>query len=235
MAERLAGHAQRRTAVGIQPGYNHFGTMHLINSKKGILFVADTLINRHPDEQTLYDIARLSASTVRFFNRTPTIAMLSYSNFGTDTEGSAERVQHVIERMHREYPDLAIDGEMQLNFAMDKELRDEKYPFNMLKGMDVNTCLNHLKVNGKNLYPQVGNNEPIGTHIYIKITKRAMVAQKSVRGIFTLLSSISILALEAFPVRVAAVFFSKTYFWTANIPSVIISNTTAIAAAPGLS
>ena len=67
--------------------------------------------------------------------------MLSYSNFGTDTEGSAERVQHVIERMHREYPDLAIDGEMQLNFAMDKELRDEKYPFNMLKGMDVNTLV----------------------------------------------------------------------------------------------
>ena len=67
--------------------------------------------------------------------------MLSYSNFGTDTEGSAERVQHVIERMHREYPDLAIDGEMQLNFAMDKELRDEKFPFNTIKGMDVNTLV----------------------------------------------------------------------------------------------
>ena len=127
--------------IGIRPGYKHFGTMHLINTKKGILFVADTLINRHPDEDTLYDIARLSASTVRFFNRTPTIAMLSYSNFGTDTEGSAERVQHVIERMHREFPDLAIDGEMQLNFAMDKELRDEKYPFNTIKGMDVNTLV----------------------------------------------------------------------------------------------
>ena len=127
--------------IGIRPGYKHFGTMHLINTKKGILFVADTLINRHPDEDTLYDIARLSASTVRFFNRTPTIAMLSYSNFGTDTEGSAERVQHGIERMHREFPDLAIDGEMQLNFAMDKELRDEKYPFNTIKGMDVNTLV----------------------------------------------------------------------------------------------
>ena len=127
--------------IGIREGYNHFGTMHLINSKKGILFVADTLINRHPDEETLYDIARLSASTVRFFNRTPVVAMLSYSNFGTDTEGSAERVAHVIKRMHQECPDMAIDGEMQLNFAMDKELRDEKYPFNTLKGMDVNTLV----------------------------------------------------------------------------------------------
>ena len=127
--------------IGIREGYNHFGTMHLINTKKGILFVADTLINRHPDEETLYDIARLSASAVRFFNRTPTIAMLSYSNFGTDTEGSAERVHHVIERMHHEFPDLAIDGEMQVNFAMNKDLRDEKYPFNSLKGMDVNTLV----------------------------------------------------------------------------------------------
>ena len=119
--------------IGIRPGYKHFGTMHLINSKKGILFIADTLINRHPDEETLYDIARLSASTTRFFNRTP-------AN-GTDTEGSAENVQRVVERMHREFPDLAIDGEMQVNFAMDKDLRDEKYPFNKLQGMDVNTLI----------------------------------------------------------------------------------------------
>lgn len=127
--------------IGIREGYKHFGTMHLINSKKGILFVADTLINRHPDEEALYDIARLSVETARFFNRTPAIAMLSYSNFGTDTEGSAERMQHVIKRLHNELPDLAIDGEMQLNFAMDKDLRDEKYPFNRLKGLDVNTLI----------------------------------------------------------------------------------------------
>ena len=115
--------------------------MHLVNTKKGILFVADTLVNRHPIEEALYDIARLSASTVRFFNRTPTMAMLSYSNFGTDKDGSALAVQHVVERLHKEQPDLAVDGEMQLNFAMDKELRDEKYPFNTLKGQDVNTLI----------------------------------------------------------------------------------------------
>ena len=115
--------------------------MHLVNTKKGILFVADTLVNRHPDEDALYDIARLSAETVRFFNRTPAMAMLSYSNFGTDQDGSALSIQHVVERLHNENPDLAIDGEMQLNFAMDKELRDEKYPFNRLKGLDVNTLV----------------------------------------------------------------------------------------------
>ena len=130
-----------KEVIGIRPEYKHFGTMHLVNSKKGIYFIADTLINRHPNKEALLDLAKLSASTVRFFNRTPIIAMLSYSNFGTDTVGSPAIVHEVVEQMHREYPDLAIDGEMQLNFAMDKELRDEKYPFTRLKGLDVNTLL----------------------------------------------------------------------------------------------
>ena len=130
-----------KEVIGIREGYNHFGTMHLINSKKGVLYIADTLINRHPDSETLLDIAKLSASTVRFFNRTPVIAMLSYSNFGTDNTGSPVAVHQVVDQMQREFPDLAIDGEMQVNFALDKDLRDDKYPFTRLKGMDVNTLV----------------------------------------------------------------------------------------------
>ena len=130
-----------KEVIGIREGYNHFGTMHLINSKKGVLFIADTLINRHPDSETLLDIAKLSASTVRFFNRTPVIAMLSYSNFGTDNTGSPVAVHQVVDQMQREFPDLTIDGEMQVNFALDKDLRDDKYPFTRLKGMDVNTLV----------------------------------------------------------------------------------------------
>ena len=130
-----------KEVIGIREGYNHFGTMHLINSKKGVLFIADTLINRHPDSETLLDIAKLSASTVRFFNRTPVIAMLSSSNFGTDNTGSPVAVHQVVDQMQREFPDLAIDGEMQVNFALDKDLRDDKYPFTRLKGMDVNTLV----------------------------------------------------------------------------------------------
>ena len=127
--------------IGIRNGYKHFGTMHMINSKKGIFFIADTLINRHPDREALLDIAKLSASTVRFFNRTPVIAMLSYSNFGTDPIGSPANVHQVVAEMQEAYPDLAIDGEMQVNFALDKELRDEKFPFTRLKGLDVNTLI----------------------------------------------------------------------------------------------
>ena len=130
-----------KEVIGIRPPYKHFGTLHLINSKKGIYFIADTLINRHPGREALLDIAKLSASTVRFFNRTPVIAMLSYSNFGTDSTGTPATVHEVVAQMQQDYPDLAIDGEMQLNFAMDRELRDDKYPFTRLKGLDVNTLI----------------------------------------------------------------------------------------------
>ena len=130
-----------KEVIGIRPPYKHFGTLHLINSKKGIYFIADTLINRHPGREALLDIAKLSASTVRFFNRTPVIAMLSYSNFGTDSTGTPATVHEVVAQMQEDYPDLAIDGEMQLNFAMDRELRDDKYPFTRLKGLDVNTLI----------------------------------------------------------------------------------------------
>ena len=130
-----------REVIGTRPGSNTFGTMHMINSKKGIYFIADTLINRHPDKQTMLDIAKLTANTVRFFNRIPAIAMLSYSNFGTDPVGSPAMVHEVVAEMQEQYPDLAIDGEMQVNFALDRELRDEKYPFTRLKGMDVNTLI----------------------------------------------------------------------------------------------
>lgn len=127
--------------IGIRPEYKHFGTMHILNSKKGTFFIADTLINRHPDTEALIDIARLSDHTVRFFNHEPVIAMMSYSNFGTDNTGSPANVHKATEYMQQQYPDLAIDGEMQVKFAMNDKLRDEKYPFTRLKGKVVNTLV----------------------------------------------------------------------------------------------
>lgn len=130
-----------KEVIGIQPGYNHFATMHIINSKKGVFYLSDTLINRHPDKDVLVDVARLSAMTVRFFNDEPKIAMISYSNFGTDENGSPAQVHAAVEEMQTRYPDLAIDGEMQVNFALDNKLRDAKYPFSRLNGKDVNTLV----------------------------------------------------------------------------------------------
>ena len=130
-----------KEVIGIRPEYNHFGTMHILNTKKGVYYIADTLINRHPNQEVLMDIAKLSAMTVRFFNETPNIAMISYSNFGTDEGGSPAMVHAAVEEMQKQYPDLAIDGEMQINFALDKELRDKKYPFSRLNGQNGNTLI----------------------------------------------------------------------------------------------
>ena len=130
-----------KEVIGIKDGYNTFATMHILNTKKGVYYVADTLINRHPDAEVLTDIAKLSKQTVEFFNEEPVMAMLSYSNFGTDEVGSPTRVHQAVEQMQNEFPNLAIDGEMQVNFALDKTLRDDKFPFSRLKGKEVNTLV----------------------------------------------------------------------------------------------
>ena len=130
-----------KEVIGIRPEFNTFATMHILNTQRGTFYLADTLINRHPDQNVLVDIARLAADTVRFFNDEPRIAMISYSNFGTDEKGSPVNVHQAVAEMQRLYPHLAIDGEMQVNFAMDRELRDDKYPFTRLKGKDVNTLV----------------------------------------------------------------------------------------------
>ena len=130
-----------KEVIGIRKDYNTFATMHILNTKKGVFYLADTLINRHPDQNVLYDVARLAAHTVKFFNNDPVIAMISYSNFGTDEIGSPVKVHQAVEKMQQDYPDLPIDGEMQINFALNRELRDDKYPFTRLKGKNVNTLV----------------------------------------------------------------------------------------------
>ena len=130
-----------KEVIGVRPDYSTFATMHILNTKKGVFYLSDTLINRHPDPNVLYDVARLTAHTVRFFNNEPVIAMTSYSNFGTDEIGSPIKVHQAVERMQNDFPDLALDGEMQVNFALNKELRDVTYPFTRLKGKDVNTLV----------------------------------------------------------------------------------------------
>ena len=127
--------------IGIRPTYDHFGAMNIVTCKKGTFFMADTLINRHPSTEVLIDIARLTHDAVKFFAHDPVISMVSYSNFGSDKQGSPLKVHGAIEYLHKNHPEIVVDGEMQVNFALDKKLRDDMYPFNKLKGKDVNTLV----------------------------------------------------------------------------------------------
>ena len=127
--------------IGIRKEFKHFAAMHIINSSKGTFYIADTLVNENPDTDALVDIAKLAATSVRFFNEKPVVSMISHSNFGSSQSDGAWKVRHAVERLHELYPDIPIDGEMQVTFALDNELRDEQYPFTRLKGKTVNTLV----------------------------------------------------------------------------------------------
>lgn len=130
-----------KDVIGIRPCYNHFATMHIMNTKQGTYFLADTSINHNNDTETLVDIARLADSSVKYFAHDPVIAMVSYSNFGTNKEHGPREVHEAVDILHNKYPEIMVDGEMQVNYALNKELRDKTYPFNKLFGKNVNTLV----------------------------------------------------------------------------------------------
>ena len=130
-----------KEVIGIREENSTFGTMHIINSPKGVLYLADTLVNGDPNTDDLVDIAKLASRTVKFFNETPNIALFSYSNFGSDTAPGSLKVKNAVKRVQDEMPELCIDGEMQIGYALNRELRDQKYPFSKLVGKDVNTLV----------------------------------------------------------------------------------------------
>jgi len=149
-----------REIIGVRPEYENFGTMHIINSPRGTLFVADTLINNDPDTDKLVDIAKLASTAVRFFNEQPRIALISHSNFGSDQSEGSRKVREAVAKLHEQMPDLPIDGEMQISTALNKELRDTLYPFNRLKGMDVNTLVFPNLTSARSSYKMIQALEP---------------------------------------------------------------------------
>lgn len=165
-----------REVIGIQDGYDTFCTMHIINTRKGPLFFADTLINPDPSSTDLVDIARLSAKAVRLFNYEPRMAMISYSNFGSAAEPGSIKVEKAVKTLHEQIPDMVVDGEIQIGYALNKDLRDSKWPFSKLAGKDVNTfvypnltsarssykMLQALEVDTEIIGPiQIGLNKPV--------------------------------------------------------------------------
>lgn len=127
--------------VGIKSDINHIAGMYLMMTNKGPIFFSDTTVNPRPDAQTLVDTTLLTAEAVRKFNIEPIIALVSYSNFGSVRSGSPIRVQKAVEILHREHPDLIVDGDIQMNFAINNELRTKMFPFSKLGSRKVNTII----------------------------------------------------------------------------------------------
>jgi len=125
--------------IGVEPGFTTFGTMHIVNSKDGMYFIGDTLVNSSPDSEELVQLTRLMDRQVRLFHTEPHIALVSHSNFGSSDSEESARVHEAVSMLHEKHPEIIADGEIQIRFALDKETRDENWPFSKLFGHDVNT------------------------------------------------------------------------------------------------
>ena len=155
--------------IGPKPNLNHISSMYIVMTKKGPLFFADTTVNLDPDVQTLVETTLLTADEVRKFNIEPIIAMVSYSNFGSvkssEHTKALNRVRQTIDYLHKNHPELIVDGEVQMNFALNKELRSQKFPFTCLENRDVNTIIFPNLTSGNIAYKliqEIGGAEAIG-------------------------------------------------------------------------
>jgi malate dehydrogenase (oxaloacetate-decarboxylating)(NADP+) len=117
------------------------GGMHIVNTKKGPMFFADTVVNPNPTAEELAEITVLAARAVRHFGYEPVVALLSNSNFGTDTEPDSVKMAQAVKILHESQPELLVEGEMKADTALDVNLRREYYPFNKLGDREVNTLI----------------------------------------------------------------------------------------------
>jgi malate dehydrogenase (oxaloacetate-decarboxylating)(NADP+) len=127
--------------AGTSNAHKHVAGMYIVHTKRGPYFFADTTVNLTPDARTLVDTALLVAEQVDHFNIEPVIAMVSYSNFGAIKGASSIRSHEAVEILHKEHPELIVDGEMQMNYALNTELRMQKFPFSKLGNKKVNTIV----------------------------------------------------------------------------------------------
>ena len=127
--------------IGKSKGISKVATTNLMITNKGPLFFSDTSINIDPTSKDLAVIAKMTAETVKMFGITPTIAMVSYSNFGSSSHPMASKVNQAVKYLHRYYPELSVDGEIQSDFALNKEMLTNKFEFSKLSGKNVNTLI----------------------------------------------------------------------------------------------
>jgi malate dehydrogenase (oxaloacetate-decarboxylating)(NADP+) len=178
--------------IGVQEGVSRVAGLYMMITKRGPFFFADTTMNTDPTAQQLADIAVLTANTVKQFNITPRIAMLSYSNFGSAQGDVPKKVQEATQLLHKNYPGLIVDGDVQANFAINNDLLKEQFPFSTLVDKDVNTFIFPNLAAGNIAYKllqELGGAEAIGP-VLMGLKKPVHVLQlgSSVREIVNMIT-----------------------------------------------
>jgi malate dehydrogenase (oxaloacetate-decarboxylating)(NADP+) len=123
------------------PGVSLVATTNMMMTARGPMFLSDTAININPSADDLAKIAIMTANTAKMFGVDPVIAMVSFSNFGSSTNESATKVRDAVNYLHKNHPEMIIDGEIQADFALNPEMLKAKFPFSKLAGKKVNTLI----------------------------------------------------------------------------------------------
>jgi malate dehydrogenase (oxaloacetate-decarboxylating)(NADP+) len=178
--------------IGTEPGVAKVAGMYIMITKKGPVFFGDTTVNVDPSVQDLVDITVLIERSVRRFISNPRVALLSYSNFGSNDGPIPEKTREAVSILHKQYPDMVIDGEMQANFAINTELLQDNFPFSTLNGKAANTLIFPNLESGNIAYKllqELGGAEAVGP-ILLGLKKPVHVLQlgSSVREIVNMIT-----------------------------------------------
>jgi malate dehydrogenase (oxaloacetate-decarboxylating)(NADP+) len=178
--------------IGVQKDIGMVAGMYIMVTKKGPVFFADTTINTNPTAEQLVKIVLLTANAVRLLNIVPRIALLSYSNFGSVDNAETRILRETIAILHRDYPDLIVDGEVQANIALNKDIMEEQFPFSPLKTGNVNTLIFPNLASGNIAYKlmqEMGTAEAIGP-VLLGLNKSVHILQlgSSVREIVNMVT-----------------------------------------------
>ncbi len=173
--------------LGKEEGINKVAGMYVMLSNKGTLFFSDTTVNQKPDINDIVDITKLTYDAVKKFNITPSIALLSYSNFGSAEGDTPTKMQRARKILKEKYPEMIVDGDIQSNMALNQKMLKENFPFSELCDHPVNTLIFPNLSAGNITYKllqETGGAEAIGP-VLLGLKKSAHILQlgSSVREI----------------------------------------------------
>jgi malate dehydrogenase (oxaloacetate-decarboxylating)(NADP+) len=178
--------------IGTEEGVNRVAGMYMMLTKKGPVFIGDATVNVNPTVQELVDITALIEHSVKQFNIKPRIAVLSYSNFGSNEGAIPEKTRETVRILHQKFPDMVVDGDMQANFALNSSLLADNFPFSTLNGAPANTLIFPNLESGNIAYKllqEIGGAEAVGP-ILLGLKKSVHVLQlgSSVREIVNMVT-----------------------------------------------
>ncbi len=127
--------------IGRANNVKRVATTNIMITERGPMFLSDTSINIDPTAATIAETAQMTANVAKTFGFETVAALLSYANFGSSAHPHANKVKEAVKILHEESPDIIADGEVQMDFALNKVLHQEKFPFSKLAGKKVNTLI----------------------------------------------------------------------------------------------